>query len=375
MKWTFFLAALCLLSVAAPVHVSLGRNARWPPLDERAQKRLKMMLSPRGTNIPLTDYSEAQFYGPLTVGTPAQQFQVIFDTGSSNLWVPSKKCTGFACRHHHRYDSTASSTYVANGTDFDITYGSGNIKGFISDDVVGLGDLLVKGQDFAEVTKEDGLAFDFSKFDGIMGLAFDSISVDHVTPVWYNLLKQGLVSQPMFSFYLSKDAGAVVGGELTLGGYDQQYFKGDLKWVPLTYTNYWQIKMDAVIHNGTTFCGADGCKAIVDSGTSMITGPKELIDQINSKLGCMISGAQCVWLHCPDFDALPDLTFVLNNNKYTLTPREYIVDMSGVCMSGLMSMDIPAPVGPLWILGDKFMEKYYTVFDYGGNRVGFAEAA
>jgi len=178
----------------------------------------------------------------------------------------------------------------------------------------------------------------------------------------------------MFSFYLAKDSGAVVGGELTLGGYDQQYFKGDLKWIPLTHQNYWQIKMDAVLHNGTQYCGADGCKAIVDSGTSMITAPKELANAINSKLGCMISGSQCVWLHCPDFDTLPDLTFVLNKQKYTLTPREYIVDMSGVCMSGLLGMDIPEPTGPLWILGDKFMEKYYTVFDYGNRRVGFAEA-
>ncbi len=81
----------------------------------------------------------------------------------SNLWVPSAKCTSSAFFLHAKYDSSASSTYKANGSEFSIQYGSGSMEGFVSRDVLTIGDLTVKDLDFAEATKEPGLAFAFGK--------------------------------------------------------------------------------------------------------------------------------------------------------------------------------------------------------------------
>lgn len=90
------------------------------------------MASEDGSSLPLTNYMDAQYYGTIEIGTPPQEFTVIFDTGSSNTWVPSKNCHSLACYLHNRYDSSDSETYVHDSREFAIRYGSGAVEGYIS---------------------------------------------------------------------------------------------------------------------------------------------------------------------------------------------------------------------------------------------------
>jgi len=331
----------------------------------------------------IKNYMDAQYFGEISIGTPPQKFTVIFDTGSSNLWVPSIHCpySNIACLLHKKYDAASSKSYAQNGTEFKIQYGTGSLDGYLSEDIVSVAELGANNQLFAEAINEPGITFVMAKFDGILGLAYPRISVDGVLPWFNNLVKQEVVDEAVFCFYLSRTIGK--NGELYLGGANPDRYTGDFTWIPVTRQAYWQIEMDSVSveanqENPTilTVC-EDGCQAIVDSGTSLIAGPTEEITKINKAIGALkfINGEYLI--NCKKLDRMPDITFVLAGKEFTLTSRQYTLIMKSggetQCLSAFMGMDIPPPNGPLWILGDAFMGWYYTAFDFNENRVGFAE--
>jgi len=322
-------------------------------------------------SIVINDYENSQYYGEITIGTPGQKFNVIFDTGSADLWVASSKCDSSCGRTHAKYDSSKSKTYVANGTIFDIEYGSGPVSGFDSNDRIGFGGLVVTDQVFAEVTDASGLgtAYKLGKFDGILGMAFSTISVNKNPTVFEAAYNQGLVHTKQFAFYLGNSETDY--GELVLGGYDTAHFTGDLTWVPLIATTYWEIQLDKLVVGTTTYV-SDGAKAIIDTGTSLLTGPSSVVKSIADQIGAKgLSNGEYL-VNCKA--KLPNFDFVIDGNVYTLTSADYLIPDGDVCILGLMGLDVAPPTGPLWILGDIFIRKYYTVFDEANTRVGLALA-
>ncbi|XP_059442579.1 aspartic proteinase-like isoform X2 [Corylus avellana] len=237
--------------------------------------------------IYLKNYLDTQYYGEISIGTPRQTFTVVFDTGSSNLWVPSSKCIlSIACYTHSKYRARLSHTYTKIGIHCKIPYGSGSLSGFFSQDHVKVGDFLIKNQEFVEVTREGFLTFLGTEFDGVLGLGFSDTAARQVTPVWYNMFLQHHVSQKIFSFWLNRDPTAKLGGEIVFGGIDWRHFRGDHTYVPLIRRGYWQIQVgDILIENYSTGLCKGGCTAIVDSGTALLAGPTAIVTQINHAIG------------------------------------------------------------------------------------------
>lgn len=374
------LLVLAAVAVEALVHVKLQKKPTMASQMRRAGQRYTYTANKYGSRVgddpvTITDYMNAEYFGPISVGSPAQTFQVIYDTGSSNLWVPSSQCSN--CGSKAKYQSTSSSTYQKNGTVFKIMYGSGPVSGFFSADTAALGSASITKQLFAEVTDVSGLgmAYSVGKFDGIAGMAWPRISVNNVPPLFFNALSQGIITSPVFAFYLSGSDGT--SGEMDLGGIDSKHYTGALSYVPLTNETYWVTNMDSMAVGSNA--GVTSVKRIVlDSGTSLLAGPTADVQKIAA-----LVGAQPFFLNpkeytvdCSKVSSLPDITFTIGGQAYVIHPQDYVINDEGlICLFGMVALDIPAPAGPLWILGDVFMRKYYTVFDVGQKRLGFAPAA
>jgi len=341
------------------------------PRDRVVEEGLEDRVAKGGHGVPLSDYMNAQYYAPITMGTPPQEFKVVLDTGSANLWVPSTECSSIACFLHAKYDHSKSSTYKPNGTDFEIRYGSGSLSGYVSQDTLTIGDLSVKHQDFAEATKEPGLAFAFGKFDGILGLAYDTISVNHMVPPFYNMLNQKLLDEPVFGFRLGSSEED--GGEMTFGGLDEKAFEGKMSYVPIRRKGYWEVELEK-IGFGEEELDLENTGAAIDTGTSLIVMPTDIAEMLNKEIGATKSWNGQYTVPCDAISKLPELSFFFGGKEYALKGEDYVLNAGGTCISSFTGMDIPAPIGPLWIVGDTFLRKYYTAYDLGRNAVGFAKS-
>jgi hypothetical protein len=326
------------------------------------------------TSIVINDFQDSQYFGPISMGTPPQTMEVIYDTGSSNLWLPDKKK---ALSTHSIYDHAKSSSYEANGTIFKIQYGSGPVSGFYSADTLHLGSFDVEKYTFAEVndTKGLGAAYSIGKFDGICGFGWGGISVDHVQTPVEALVASGHLDAPVFAFFLGSGGAK---GELLLGGVNPDHYTGDFAIVPVQESvpgvfGYWEVKLDGIQVNNQSMTTAT--KAIIDSGTSLLACPKSDI-----KAYAAAVGAHPV-LPIPPFNREytldcdspgPDLDITLGGKVYTLKKGDYVIKDGTECLFAMTGLDVPAPAGPLYILGDVFMRAYYVKFDVGNKQIGIA---
>lgn len=131
------------------------------------------------------------------------------------------------------------------------------------------------------------------------------------------------------------------------------------------------ISLQDIVINGVSYKPASTqLKGIVDTGTSVIVGPTELIAPITKLFPSTID--------CNSFSQYPNISFNIGGDIYTLTPADYILKVTVLgqsqCTLGIQGMEFPAYMAGSIILGDSFIKTYYTHFDIGNNRVGFAIA-
>jgi cathepsin D len=248
----------------------------------------------------------------------------------------------------------------------DVTcFGNGPASGWCTD----------KTQGFACAKDEPGITFVAAAFDGILGMGWDTISVNKIPqPMDQIFADKTKCPQAVFAFWLNRDlSGNAKGGEMTLCGTDPAHYKGTIAWENLTKEDYWRIQMGGLKVKTTTITGP--ISAIVDTGTSLLAGPTDQVAQVQQIIGAfeIVEGEYEVI--CDFVPFLPNVTITLGGQDFILTPKDYVLEITedgvSVCISGFLGLDIPAPNGPLWILGDVFIGKYYSVFDHDRKHVDY----
>uniref|UniRef100_A0A8C5PKW5 Peptidase A1 domain-containing protein n=1 Tax=Leptobrachium leishanense TaxID=445787 RepID=A0A8C5PKW5_9ANUR len=267
----------------------------------------------------LTNYMDNEYFGIIDIGTPPQQFRVVFDTGSADLWVPSVSCTSEACVNHQRFNPQLSSTYKSTNQRVSISYGTGSMDGALGYDTVtvsGLDDLK-QGLILSEA---ESIFLSYSHFDGILGLGYPALSVSGVAPIFDNLWNERRIPLDLFSVYLSSGTDSVV----IFGGIDSSLYTGSLQWVPVTVQKYWQITIDSITINGQVVACHDGCEAIVDTGTSVIAGHQEPISRIQGIIAAKPDQYGLFTVSCDSISSLPDIVVIINGIQYPLPAAAYI---------------------------------------------------
>jgi len=316
------------------------------------------------------------YYGQIEVGEPKQKFTVVFDTGSGNLMIPSTWCSGNACTMHKRFarsqsetsrDIDADGSTVKKGAPRDqitVTFGTGEISGVFLEDKICIGSLCANG-DFVAATEETDDPFSSFNFDGVLGLALNEMSQGPSFNLMDRLVSSGKLKKPIFSVFLSDSEAEQ--SEITFGDVRHEHMVGEMFWMPVSRpSGYWQVEIEDIMMDGKKQNICPNCQVAVDTGTSQLAGPTDVIDDLSKRLDLKSD--------CSNIKEMPTLGFMVGEHVLNLQPGDYIDQGPDGCEVSLMPLDVPPPNGPLFIFGAPFLRKFYTTYDPLNKRVGFAAA-
>jgi len=372
--------------------------------------------------------SRTTYSGIIYVGNPAQEFRVVFDTGSGHLVLPAVECQSESCLVHRTFNASASSTSQAidihgrkvsgNVTDrLSISYGTGTVLGEFMQEMVCLTKSLCTQMGIVVAIEMSTKPFKDFRFDGLLGLGFPSLAITGSYSFLHQFATRHPRSQPSFGIFLT-DGEEGEESELAIGGYNVDRLLEPLSWIPVVGdAGFWQVEIKAFRINGVAHevCNDGSCRGIVDSGTSHLGLPATWKDEIEELLKVDAGNlADCRSAESPVIEvelATTNLTIysstymrklplmkgvtvgsslqnvlsrsqlqpqVDTNNVETCAVEHssnVSVQMDGYyCSPRVMHVNVPEVGQKLFVLGEPLMHRYYTVFDWKRKEIGFGLA-
>lgn len=362
----------------------------------RVQERAEFQESLGRMRAQSQQLHALQYYGEVSVGTPPQTFKVIFDSGSGHLLVPSASCESKACEGHRRFSENSSSTLIPiawadeplkkaeSDTDRDtdvITFAMGDCMGQYARDRICLGGACTTA-DFVEMTEESDDPFRRAEWDGILGLgqSLSEVNEFNVMGLMANDTSAGL-RRPVFAVYLGRHVEDEA--EITFGDYHESRMQGPLTWVPVSEEGYWQFQFTDFTIDGkkVDLCAKYGerrCQAVLDTGSSLMMGPKDTVDSLVT----LLNFGKDTMINCTQDHKFPKLGLVVGGQTLEMDSDDYMDrwhpegQPKGVdrCWGHLLPVRDTGR-GPIFVLGMPFLRAFYTVYDVRASKIGIAKAS
>jgi cathepsin D len=398
-------------SAADPIHIPIKRRSGWPAahMDHlaaaefmrarygygsaatatSATKRMQRRAGSEQSLNFVNQQGDSSYFGTVNIGTPPQSFNVILDTGSSDLWVADSSCGNCDPQTPVFKPDQSSSFTQQRNTVTPISYGSGNVAGFVSTESVSMGNFSLQNQGFLSVESvSDGLLS--GSVSGIMGLAFSAIASTGATPFWQGLGNQ--LATPEMAFWLTRFRGTKFadeepGGSFTLGGTNASLFQGDIEFLPMagpSQPTFWLLGVSAVTVQGKSLKVATGNNALaaIDTGTTLIGGPSDDV----ANLWAQIPGSAKIQ-SMPGFWSFPcsttlNISMAFGGKLWPIAPADMNLGPGNnnpqACLGGIFDLtqgsNIEANQGnPSWVVGDTFLKNVYSVYRSDPLSVGFAQ--
>jgi len=374
--------SLCILTHPLRFPITTHTHSQFFPFTPKSHKNNRFLSEQ--DDISLINVNNSLFTTTISLGSPQQNFTVHVDTGSYLLWVTAPNLTGDVFTENH-FNYTESTTHVSTNQPVVMPYADGSVSfGFLIYDTLSLGTYVIKNQSLGVIDQASN--FGVYPVDGIIGLGFDES--ENTTTFLENLRSQGVLEKNMFSIYLAYDSDnqSHPGSELIIGGYDQKYMlSDDFTFFDLAQNDSWTIGMVSFSLGNVTYNSRSNATTAIDSGTSYIGVPSNEWDNIFSALtayddSCQLTPDSPLTLcDCgseEDIGFYPNLVVTLgderNVQQFVIPPEYYVNYLPDFQVCSILLVNNGG--FDVWLLGDIFMQRYYTLFDMENSRIGLAPA-
>lgn len=382
--------------------------------DGQWRSRIRIALTRNISNLNSYKMSapDISYFGAVGVGSNKKMFNVVFDTGSSETWLPYYNWFPLANNLHYSdgYSCKDSSTCTGTQREFTVDYRNTRLTGDTYEDMFTLFEDMQKDDaillvapsltfrhNFLGIDDASDEQFRYKPYDGVIGLApvtqspsgtrnlllsaqqeqerrtgFNSQSSSLHEQGHYNRQTNSHGSQLIFAFWFNPNQNSRHGGELMIGGVDENRFSGDIYFHRVISWFDWQLPLTYVMIGGSVISCQNGCTVRLDTGANSLVGPREDVQQIYADLQAQHEPDSNLWLvECARVDQYPTLTVKIEDTPYLILPRHYIKMFrfkdNIVCYLAIKPWDNEG-----WLFGTTFIGAYYSVFDFANRRVGFA---